>query len=194
MCVITMLTYAPRWNMKSALGVTEIYIFINITSWWYNKHWLNMQVTSNFPSMRWTITRYEPKRSAWGRNKTYSMLPSYLVWTDGAHQRLHLSLHQHIKPHLPELQVDSQIPVSSAGEENNSLEFFVVHEVVKWPNAAFFPKGVRDQVWVITVQKQQLILSRHESAAKLIFRNNNILIQVHCMSNCISLEDKTSTL
>lgn len=144
--------------------------------------------------MRWTITRHQPKRSAWGPNKTYSMLPSYLVWTDGAHQRLHLSLHQHIKPHLPELQVDSQIPVSSAGEENNSLEFFVVHEVVKWPNAAFFPKGVRDQVWVITVQKQQLILSRHESATKLISRNNKILIQVHCMSNCVSLEDKTSTL
>lgn len=144
--------------------------------------------------MRWTITRHQPKRSAWGPNKTYSMLPSYLVWTDGAHQRLHLSLHQHIKSHLPELQVDSQIPVSSAGEENNSLEFFVVHEVVKWPNAAFFPKWIRDQVWVITVQKQQLILSRHESATKLISRNNNILIQVHCMSNCVSLEDKTSTL
>ena len=48
----------------------------------------------------------------------------------------------------------SQIPVSPAGEENNSLEFFVVEKVVKGPNAAFLPEGVRDQVWVVTVDKQ----------------------------------------
>lgn len=48
----------------------------------------------------------------------------------------------------------SQIPVSPAGEENNSLEFFVVEKVVKGPNAAFLPEGIRDQVWVVTVDKQ----------------------------------------
>lgn len=59
MCVITMLTYAPKWNMKSALGVTDIYIFINITSWWYNKHWLNMQVTRGLLTPQIKLSIYE---------------------------------------------------------------------------------------------------------------------------------------
>ena len=73
------------------------------------------------------------------------------MWPDG-HQQSHYINDSLTPPHS--VYTQSQIPVSPAGEENNSLEFFVVEKVVKGPNAAFLPEGVRDQVWVVTVDKQ----------------------------------------
>ena len=73
------------------------------------------------------------------------------MWPDG-HQQSHY-INDSLTP-SHSVYTQSQIPVSPAGEENNSLEFFVVEKVVKGPNAAFLPEGIRDQVWVVTVDKQ----------------------------------------
>jgi hypothetical protein len=40
-------------------------------------------------------------------------------------------------------------PDRAAAEEHNSLEPLVVEEVVKRPEAAILPKGVRVQVWIV---------------------------------------------